>query len=133
MALFVGLLVLGWSSVESEGTPNAFCCGRSCRCWPPSCVRSGIVPVHCWMTDLFEHATFGTALLFAAPIAGAYAAVRLVLPIAPGLGLARHRFISLVTAVYAAGMALVQREARGGSFATCSSAIPRWCWRDWNW
>ena len=26
-------------------------------------MRSGIVPLHCWMTDLFEHASFGTALL----------------------------------------------------------------------
>ena len=41
---------------------------------------------HCrsvWMTILSEHATFGTAILFVTPMAGAYAAVRLVLPIAP--------------------------------------------------
>jgi NADH-quinone oxidoreductase subunit M len=64
------------------------------------------------MTDLFEHATFGTALLFVTPMAGAYAAVRLLLPIAPAWALQSIGLISLFTAVYAAGMALVQREAR---------------------
>ena len=53
-------------------------------------IRGGIVPVHCWMTDLFEHATFGTALMFVTPIAGAYA--RFIL-----LG-----FFTLSTFVYAA-------------------------------
>ena len=75
-------------------------------------IRSGVLPFHCWMTDLFEHATFGTALLFVTPMAGAYAAVRLVLPIAPDWVLQSIGLVSLVTAVYAAGMALVQREAR---------------------
>lgn len=75
-------------------------------------VRSGIVPLHCWMTDLFEHATFGTALLFVTPMPGAYAAMRLVLPIAPDWALRGMALASLLTSVYAAGMALVQREAR---------------------
>ncbi|HEY1785195.1 MAG TPA: proton-conducting transporter membrane subunit, partial [Pirellulales bacterium] len=75
-------------------------------------IRSGIAPFHCWMTDLFEHATFGTALLFVTPTAGAYAAVRLVLPIAPDWVLRSMGLISLVTAVYAAAMSLVQRDAR---------------------
>jgi NADH-quinone oxidoreductase subunit M len=75
-------------------------------------IRSGCVPVHCWMTDLFEHATLGTALLFVTPMAGAYAAMRLVFPIAPEEALRTIALVSLVTAVYSAGMALVQREAR---------------------
>jgi NADH-quinone oxidoreductase subunit M len=64
------------------------------------------------MTDLFEHATLGTALLFVTPMAGAYAALRLVFPIAPEEALRTIALVSLVTAVYSAGMALVQREAR---------------------
>ena len=44
-------------------------------------VRSGVAPLHCWMTDLFENASLGTAILFVAPMSGAYAAVRLVLPL----------------------------------------------------
>ena len=46
-------------------------------------VRCGTVPAHCWVTDWFEHTSFGIALLFVTPLAGVYAAVRLVLPIAP--------------------------------------------------
>ena len=64
------------------------------------------------MTDLFEHATFGTALLFVTPMVGAYGVTRLVLPVAPPEVLQAISLASLVTAVYAAGMALVQREAR---------------------
>jgi NADH-quinone oxidoreductase subunit M len=64
------------------------------------------------MTDLFEHATFGTALMFVTPMPGAYAAMRLVLPIAPDWALRSMALASLFTSVYAAGMALVQREAR---------------------
>jgi NADH-quinone oxidoreductase subunit M len=43
---------------------------------------------------------------------GAYAAVRLVLPIAPDWVLRSMGILSLVTAVYAAGMALIQKEGR---------------------
>ena len=75
-------------------------------------VRSGIVPFHAWVPDLFEHATFGTALLTVAPMPGAYAAVRLVLPGAPEAALQGVALLSLATALYTAGMALVQREAR---------------------
>ena len=75
-------------------------------------MRSGVVPVHCWMTDLFEKATFGTALLFVTPLTGAYVVMRLILPIAPQWSLECIAVMSLITAVYAAGMALVQTEAR---------------------
>src|SRR5262249_9584793 len=75
-------------------------------------IRGGIAPFHCWMTDLFEHATFGTALLFVSPLVGAYAAVRLLLPIAPDWILRSLGLLSLFTAVYASGMSLVQTEAR---------------------
>lgn len=111
MALCVALLVIGAVLVQAEASqvPSWWAVLPLAAA---VCVRTGIVPVHCWMSDLFENATFGTALLFVTPITGAYAAVRLVLPIAPeevlrGIGLA-----ALATAVYAAGMALVQREAR---------------------
>ena len=75
-------------------------------------LRSGVVPVHCWLTDLFEHSTFGTALLFVTPMVGVYGVARLVLPVAPPWILQVISLASIVTAVYAAGMALVQREAR---------------------
>jgi NADH-quinone oxidoreductase subunit M len=110
MGLFVGLLVLGWAILEAGGRDAVT--WASIPLLAAVLVRSGAVPVHCWMTDLFEHATFGTALLYVAPIMGVYAAVRLVLPIAPDWVLQSLAWISLVTAVYAAGMAVVQREAR---------------------
>jgi NADH-quinone oxidoreductase subunit M len=75
-------------------------------------VRSGVVPFHCWVTDLFEQATLGSALLYITPMIGAYAAVRLVLPVAPEGVLWWLGLLSLVTAVYTGGMALVQRDAR---------------------
>src|SRR5581483_3193518 len=75
-------------------------------------IRSGSIPAHCWMTDWFEHASFGNALLFVTPLTGVYAAVRLVLPIAPDWVLHGIELVSLTTAVYAAGMAVVQQDAR---------------------
>jgi NADH-quinone oxidoreductase subunit M len=64
------------------------------------------------VTDWFERASFGNALLFMTPLVGVYAAVRLVLPIAPDWVLHFIGIFSLITAVYAAGMALVQQETR---------------------
>lgn len=75
-------------------------------------LRSGIAPFHCWLTELFEHATFGTALLFVTPLTGAYAAMRLVLPIAPEAVLRGLGLLSMFTAVYSAALALVQTEGR---------------------
>ena len=51
-------------------------------------------------------------MLFVAPLSGVYGAIRLVLPIAPGWVLQSIGILSLFTAVYAAGMATIQREAR---------------------
>lgn len=112
MGLFIALLTTGWMLVEREGVNSPHSLWAVAPLIAAVLIRSGIVPLHCWMTDLFEKATFGTALLFVTPIVGAYAAVRLVLPIAPDAALQAIALISLATAVYAAGMALVQREAR---------------------
>lgn len=112
MLVFVGLMVAGWTEYEIEGDGRI----HSLWCVVPMLgavlIRSGIAPFHSWLTDLFERGSLGTALLFAAPLTGVYAAVRLVLPIAPDWVLRSMGLISLFTAVYAAGMALVQRDAR---------------------
>jgi NADH-quinone oxidoreductase subunit M len=112
MGLFVVLMVLGWAILELGGDRRATAAWASLPLLAAVLLHNGAVPVHCWMTDLFEHASFGTALLFVTPIMGVYAAVRLVLPIAPEWVLQSLAWISLITAVYAAGMAVVQREAR---------------------
>jgi NADH-quinone oxidoreductase subunit M len=112
MALYLGLLVLGWALVDPGGhhpAPSG---------WATACllaavlIRCGAVPAHCWLTDWFERASFGNALLFATPLTGVYVAVRLVLPVAPDWTLQGIGVVSLITAVYAAGMAVVQQEVR---------------------
>lgn len=110
MGLFVILLISGWGLVA-----NGFVAENSWAILPllaAILLRCGTLPVHSWITDLFEHGSFGTALLFVTPIRGVYAAVRLVLPIAPEWVLQILGVLSLATAVYAAGMAAVQRDAR---------------------
>jgi len=119
MGLFVTLLVLGLALLPANASPL-----ESAETRQPApliavlllaaavLLRCGVVPVHCWLTDLFEKATFGAALLFVTPILGAYAAVRLVLPIAPDWILRAIALLSLTTAFYAACMSLVQRDTR---------------------
>lgn len=112
MALSVVLSVAAWSIVDFEGKQPVHSLWAIVPLLVAICIRAGMAPLHCWMTDFFEHATFATALLYVTPITGAYAVVRLVLPIAPDWVLHSIGLISLATVVYAAGMALVQREAR---------------------
>lgn len=112
MGLFVALLIAGQWLVgpgASAANPPIL---AGCLLTAGALVRSGICPLHCWMTDLFEKATFGTALLYVTPMAGAYAVMRLVFPIAPVWALQSIAILSMVTAIYAAGMALVQHESR---------------------
>jgi NADH-quinone oxidoreductase subunit M len=105
-ALFVSALAIGWGvGVWSAETRLALFALAVL-------IRSGIIPFHCWFTDLFEHASFGTALLFMTPLTGAYAALRLLITYSPEGFLSVIGVAALLTAVYAAAMALVQREAR---------------------
>lgn len=112
MLLFVALLITGWGMIDAQGGGSQISIAGVALLIAAVLVRSGVAPLHCWMTDLFENATLGTALLFVTPMSGAYAAVRLVLPVAPTWALESIALLSLATAIYAAGMALVQREAR---------------------
>jgi len=111
MGLFMLLLVGGWSLIERSDPEHPSLVGVLMLI-AAVLIRSGSVPVHCWMTDLFENASFGMSLLYVTPMAGAYAAVRLVLPVASDSVLYLLGLVALITAVYAAAMALVQREAR---------------------
>lgn len=112
MGLFLILLVAGWLlliTTASKGTPPM----AAVLCLTlAALVRSGCAPLHCWMTDLFEKASLGTALLFVTPMIGAYIVVRILLPVAPDWSMRVVALASLFTAVYAAGMALVQTDAR---------------------
>lgn len=112
MGLFVCLLCAGWAFFLSPATAAAPPDYAAALLLAALLIRSGTVPAHCWMTDWFEHASFGIALLSQAPLASIYAIVRLVLPVAPDWMLRDFGLASLVTAVYAAGMATVQRDVR---------------------
>jgi NADH-quinone oxidoreductase subunit M len=113
MTLFVSLLVLGWAIVEYAGRSSAApAWWMTVPLLAAILVRCGTVPAHCWLTDWFEHASLGIALLYVTPLSGVYAAVRLVLPIGQDWVLQSIGLVSLTTAVYAAGMATIQREAR---------------------
>src|SRR5262249_42428589 len=111
MTLFVSLLVAGWTFADPAQNAS-----------PPHwaiimllaavLIRCGTVPAHCWVTDWFENASFGNALLYVVPLNGVYLAMRLVMPLGPDWVLKSIGLFSLVTAVYAAGMAIVQQETR---------------------
>lgn len=111
MTAFVGLMVLGQTvySFEGSGTHSLF---ASVPLLMAGLIRCGVCPAHVWLTDLYENATFATALLFTTPLCGAYAIVHLVLPIAPEWVLQGLGLLSLLTAVYAAGMAMIQKDVR---------------------
>ncbi|MCR9292264.1 MAG: oxidoreductase [bacterium] len=112
MSLFIGLLVTGQLLVSADASAADPPILAGALLTAGALIRNGICPLHCWMTDLFEKATFATALLFVTPMTGAYAVMRLVFPIAPAWALQSIAILSLATAVYAAGMALVQKDSR---------------------
>jgi NADH-quinone oxidoreductase subunit M len=112
MALFNGMLILGWALVSTRGGNDALPAWATIPLLAAILVRCGTIPAHCWITDWFEHASFGNALLFVVPLLGVYAAVRLILPVAPEWALQTIGVLSLITAVYAAGMAIIQQDAR---------------------
>jgi NADH-quinone oxidoreductase subunit M len=111
MGLFAVCLVGGWACFD-PALPVQSAMLASLLLFAAVLIRSGTVPLHVWVTELFENASLGTAILFTAPLTAMYAAVRLVLPIAPNWVLTGITVVSLVTACYAAGMATVQADAR---------------------
>ncbi len=112
MSLFVGLLIGGYAWLGMTDVTTSAAIVPCVLLAAAALLRSGILPFHLWLADLYEKGSFGTAILFTTPLVGAYAVMRLVLPIAPAELLQSIAILSLTTAVYAAGLALVQREAR---------------------
>lgn len=78
--------------------------GLMARCWT--------IPFHCGLVDLHERLGFGSAILFSAVMVGPYLAIRLGLPVLPDWSMLVLAFFGLLTAIYAASMALVQTEVR---------------------
>ncbi|MFO0428820.1 MAG: proton-conducting transporter membrane subunit [Planctomyces sp.] len=112
MGLCLALLLGGWTLAEMSRESGNVSLLAALMMTMAALLRAGVVPLHSWLTDLFEHASFGSALLFVTPMTGAYAVMRLVFPIAPSWAMQSIAILSLITAVYAAGMSLVQTDAR---------------------
>lgn len=113
MMVFVIMLLIGRTFVVMEGgQKQVHSLGALVPLLIAIFIRSGIAPFHCWMGDLFDRATFGTALMFSMPLVGAYATVRLVMPIAPDWVMRTISLWSLISALYASGITLVQTDAR---------------------
>lgn len=112
MGLFVCMLLVGWSMVDRYAGAGSAAFIPAILLTLATLLRAGVFPLHLWLTDLFEHATFGTALLFVAPMTGAYAVMHLVVPFAPTWAMQSISVLSLITAIYAAGMATIQTDAR---------------------
>jgi NADH-quinone oxidoreductase subunit M len=92
--------------------------------------REGIVPFHSWYPSLYAGAPMSMALAATVPQVGAYTAVRLLIGHADhGDGVALELVVlsqlALVTAVYGAAIAVVQRDLRGliGTLAMSQSAL----------
>ena len=107
MALFIGLLLAGWNSNETSAPELTI--GLLVLAL---LLRGGAVPLHGWLSTLFQGASFGTAMLFVLPLMEVLASLRLLLPGAPDWMLKAGSTICLVTAVYGGGMACVQHEVR---------------------
>lgn len=112
MALYVVGMAVGQYLIDSSLKTGDITAWRVLPLAIAVLIRNGIVPLHCWVTDLFEKASFGGALLFVAPITGAYAAVRLLLPVAPEAIANVVGLTAIGTAMYAAAMSLIQTDCR---------------------
>ena len=75
-------------------------------------IRGGIFPFHAWIPEIFDHGRIGPATLFCAPQLGTYVALMLAVPQASPAMLKGAAILGLITALYAALLALYQTEAR---------------------
>ena len=93
-------------------------------------IRKGIFPFHSWYPQLFRGAPMSAALAATMPQVASYTAVRLLIghadhPEGVAAELVVLSQLALVTAVYGAALAIVQRELRGliGTLAMSQSAL----------
>lgn len=112
MATFSLLLLLGYGLESMPSDSGAYKLVGCILLTAAALLRSGVIPLHGWMVDLFDKASFGTAILAVVPLSGAITFLRFVLPIAPEGVLQATAWLSLATAFYTAGMANAQIEAR---------------------
>lgn len=75
-------------------------------------IRKGIFPFHAWIPEALDRGRIGPTVLFSGPQLGTFIAATLVVPHATPTMLRVVAILSLVTALYAAMLALVQSDAR---------------------
>jgi NADH-quinone oxidoreductase subunit M len=112
MILFLGLLLVGCAFANPDGDRREQTAWATIPLMAAVMVRCGTFPTHIWITDWFEHASFGNGLLFVAPLPGVYVAIKLVLPNSPTWVLESISLLSMITAVYSAAMATIQKDSR---------------------
>ena len=75
-------------------------------------VRKGIVPLHSWMPESFEHGHLVPTIAFTTPQLGTYVMAVVLLPRAPAAVLTAVAIAALITALYGALLGLVEADAR---------------------
>jgi NADH-quinone oxidoreductase subunit M len=75
-------------------------------------IFAGIVPLHGWLPGLFQRASLGTAMLLVLPMVEVVGVLRFLIPQAPEWMLKVASMSCLVTAIYSAGMGIIQAEPR---------------------
>ncbi len=75
-------------------------------------IRQGVVPFQSWLPHLFARAPLPSVLMLCVPQWGTWAALRLFVPAAPPILLSVLGATASITALYGAGLSLVQKDAR---------------------
>jgi NADH-quinone oxidoreductase subunit M len=112
MGSCVALLLLGQLLEDYEGEARFDEWWASLPLLVAVMIRCGAFPFHLWVSELAEKASFGTTMLFLTPMLGAYACIRLIMPVEPDWVLRIIEQVSTMTALYTAGLALIQTDGR---------------------
>jgi len=121
VALSFASMVLGWLLVSDASPDGARTSWGYALIAVGVAVRSGLVPAHCWVLDLFQKGSLGTALVATTPLTGAYAAVRLLHEQGADRAAFGLTVLALLTSLYCAAMGAVQADARRLVFQLHSS------------
>ncbi|MCC6159370.1 MAG: hypothetical protein IT350_15070 [Deltaproteobacteria bacterium] len=104
--LVVGLLANRWMPSADSVLPGSIAILLAAM------IRQGVVPFQSWLPHLFARAPLPSVLMLCVPQWGTWAALRLFVPDAPPILLSILGAFASFTAVYGAGLALVQKDAR---------------------
>lgn len=104
--LVVGLIANRWMPSSDSVLPGSIAVLLAAM------IRQGVMPFQSWLPHLFARAPLPSVLMLCVPQWGTWAALRLFVPDAPPILLSVLGATASFTAVYGAGLALVQKDAR---------------------